>query len=104
MQDSLSNDDGQVDNGDIWGGHAEGHSGQFAAQARDDLANGLGCSGGGGNDVLSGSAAASPVLVGRSINLESVSRILTIKCQIIVDNRSIWKAIASLSLSLLLSS
>jgi len=59
----LLQPDGQVDDGDIGGGHAEGHTGQLAVEFWDDLSDGLSGAGGGGDDVLSGSASASPVLV-----------------------------------------
>ena len=58
----LGQPDGQVDDRDIWRGDAEGHAGQLAGQLGNDLADGLGRTGGGGDDVLAGTAAATPVL------------------------------------------
>ena len=60
--------DGQVDHGDIQGGHAHGHAGQLAVQGGNDLAHGLGGAGGGGDDVAGGSAAAAPILQGGAVN------------------------------------
>lgn len=41
----LAQSDGQVDDGDVGGRHAEGHAGQLAVQGRDDLADSLGGTG-----------------------------------------------------------
>ena len=59
---------GQVDHGHVQGGNAHGHAGQLAVQLGDDLANGLGSAGGGGDDVARCSAAAAPVLHGRAVD------------------------------------
>ena len=59
---------GQVDNGDVQGGNAHGHTGELAVEAGDDLAHGLGCAGGAGDDVAAGCAAAAPILHGGAVN------------------------------------
>ena len=59
---------GQVDNGDVGGGDTHGHTGQLAVQGGDDLADSLGGTGGGGDDVLGRSAATTPVLAGGTVN------------------------------------
>jgi len=64
----LGQSDSQVDDRYVGSGDAEGHAGQLAVQLGDDLANSLGSSGGRGDDVLSGTAAAAPVLVGRAVD------------------------------------
>lgn len=53
---------GQVDDGDVGGGHAHRHAGELAVEVGDDLADGLGSSGAAGDDVLGRGAAAAPVL------------------------------------------
>ncbi len=50
----LLQPDREVDDGDVGGGHAEGHPGQLARQLGDDLADGLGGARRGGDDVLEG--------------------------------------------------
>ena len=60
--------DGQVDDGDIQRGNAHGHTGQLAVERGDDLPDGLGGAGGGGDDVARGRAAAAPVLQGRAVH------------------------------------
>ncbi len=52
----------QVDDGHVGSGDAERHAGQLAVEGRDDLAHGLGGSGGGGDDVLGSAAAITPGL------------------------------------------
>ena len=59
---------GEVDNGDVGGGDTHGHTGQLAVEGGDDLADGLGGTGGGGDDVLGRSTATSPVLGGGSVD------------------------------------
>lgn len=59
---------GQVDHGDVGGGHTHGHTGELAVERGDDLADGLGGTGGAGDDVLGRSAATTPVLSGRTVD------------------------------------
>jgi len=59
---------GQVDNGDVGGGHTHGHTGELAVKGRNDLADSLGGTGGGGDDVLGRSTATTPVLGGGTID------------------------------------
>ena len=66
--DGLLGAAGQVNDGDVGGGHTHGHAGQLAVQRRDDLADSLGGTGGAGDDVLSRSAATTPVLSGGTVN------------------------------------
>jgi hypothetical protein len=49
-------------------GDSESHTGQLAVELWDDLAYSLGSTSGGWDDVGSGGASTSPVLVGRSID------------------------------------
>jgi hypothetical protein len=58
----------QVDDGDIRGGDSESHTGQLAVELGDDLADGLGGTGGGRDDVGGGASTTSPVLVGRTVD------------------------------------
>lgn len=62
--------DGQINNGDVGGGDSEGHAGELTVELGDDFTDGLGGTGGGGDDIGSGSTSGSPVLssLGRSIN------------------------------------
>ncbi|GBE61686.1 glyceraldehyde-3-phosphate dehydrogenase, putative [Babesia ovata] len=53
---------GQVNNTDVGGGDTEGHTGELAVQVGDDLANSLGGTSGGGDDVGTGATASPPVL------------------------------------------
>lgn len=53
---------GQINNGDVGGGHAEGHASQFAVELRDNLADSFSSASGARDDIGSGSAAGSPVL------------------------------------------
>ena len=64
----LAQLDGQVDHGDVGGGHAEGHAGELAVQLRQYLADGLGGAGGGRDDVLQDAAATAPVLLGGAVD------------------------------------
>ena len=59
---------GQIDDGDIGGGDTESHTGQLAVKGGDDLADGLGGTGGGGDDVGTGATAAAPVLARGTID------------------------------------
>ena len=57
-----SESDGEVDDGDVGGWHSEGHTGELAVELWDNLADSLGGSGGGWDDVAAGSTASTPVL------------------------------------------
>ena len=59
---------GEVNDGDVGGGHTHGHTGQLAVQVGDDLADSLGSTSGAGDDVLGSSTATSPVLGGGSVD------------------------------------
>ena len=56
MQESLGGE-GEVDDGDVGGGDAEGHAGEFAFEPGEHFADGFGGAGGGGDGVA---AAARP--------------------------------------------
>lgn len=58
----------QVDDGDVGSGDSESHTGQLAVEFGDDLADSLGGTGGGRDDVGAGTSTTSPVLVGRTID------------------------------------
>merc|ERR1719239_305686 len=58
----------QVDDRNIRSGHPECHACQFPIQLRDNLAHGLGCPSGGGDDVLGSAATSPPVLSAGSVN------------------------------------
>src|SRR5690606_19127034 len=60
--------EGQVDYRNVGSGNAEGHSGQLSLGRGKNLTYGLCCTGGRGNNVLRGSASASPVLLRWSVN------------------------------------
>jgi len=53
---------GEVDDGDVGVGDAEGHAGELAVELGNDLAHSLGGTGGGGDHVLARTAAGAPVL------------------------------------------
>jgi hypothetical protein len=59
---------GQVDDGDVDRGHAEGHAGELALEGGDDLGHGLGGAGGGGDDVSGRGAASTPVLAAGGVD------------------------------------
>mmetsp|Transcript_22928 Transcript_22928/g.49600 ORF Transcript_22928/g.49600 Transcript_22928/m.49600 type:complete len:301 (+) Transcript_22928:252-1154(+) len=67
---SLLQLDGEIDHGNIGGGATDSHAGEDTIQFREDLADGLGGAGGGGNEVGNGGTSSSPVLAttGRSIH------------------------------------
>ena len=46
--------DGEVDEGDVWGGAADGHAGEDALELGEDNADGLGCAGRGWDEVGDG--------------------------------------------------
>lgn len=62
VRSTLLETSGKVDNGNVGGGHTESHTGQLAVERGDDLADGLGGTGGGGDDVGRGGTASTPVL------------------------------------------
>jgi hypothetical protein len=53
---------GQVDDGNVGGGHAEGHTSELAVQLGDDFADSLGSAGCAGDHVGTGGTASAPVL------------------------------------------
>ena len=59
---TLLDSDSQVDNGDIGGGNSESHTGEFTVELGDDLSDGLGGTGGRGDDVGGSASTSSPVL------------------------------------------
>lgn len=59
---------GQINDGNVGGWHAESHSGELAVQGWNDLADGLGGTGGGRDDVLGGTTTVTPQLAGRTVN------------------------------------
>eukprot|EP00906_Rhabdomonas_costata_P017046 RCo024528 len=59
---------GQINHGNIRGGHTEGHPGQLALHHGQHLTHGLGGTRGGGNDVDRCGTATSPVLLARPVD------------------------------------
>lgn len=59
---------GEVDEGDVGGGNADGHAGELAVEGGEHLADGLGGAGGGGDHVLQDATAAAPVLLGGAVD------------------------------------
>lgn len=68
VRGTLLDTAGEVDNGDVGGRHTHGHTGELAVEGGDDLADSLGGTGGGGDDVLGRSTATTPVLGGGSVD------------------------------------
>mmetsp|Transcript_22987 Transcript_22987/g.70400 ORF Transcript_22987/g.70400 Transcript_22987/m.70400 type:complete len:261 (-) Transcript_22987:411-1193(-) len=64
----LSEHAGEVNDGHVGGRHTEGHASKLAIEGRDHLADSLGSTGGRGDNVLAGAAAAAPVLAGRAVD------------------------------------
>jgi len=64
----LSEAAGEVDDGDVDGGDTEGHAGKLALELGDDLGDGLGGTGRGGDDVAGGGTASAPVLAGGGVD------------------------------------
>ena len=59
---------GEVNDGDIGAGDAHGGAGQLAVELGDDLADSLGCAGGGGDDVAVNATTQAPILLGEAVN------------------------------------
>ena len=59
---------GQVDDGNVSRGNAEAHTGHLALELGNDLADSLGSTRGGGNDVVEDRAAGAPVAAAAGIN------------------------------------
>ena len=66
--DRLFRPAGQVDHGDVGGGHPHGHAGEFAVELWDHLSDGLGGTRAARDDVLGGRTTTSPVLGRRPID------------------------------------
>mmetsp|Transcript_26627 Transcript_26627/g.53502 ORF Transcript_26627/g.53502 Transcript_26627/m.53502 type:complete len:232 (-) Transcript_26627:175-870(-) len=58
----------KVNNRHVGGGHTEGHAGELAVESRQDLADRLGSTSRGRDDVLAGTTSATPILEGRAID------------------------------------
>ena len=65
---SLLDAAGQVDDRDVAGRHTHGHTRELAIQAWDDLADRLGRTGRGWDDVLGGCTATTPILAGWAVD------------------------------------
>jgi len=65
---TLLNAASQVDNGDVLGWDTHGHAGKLAVEVWDDLADGLGGTGAGWNDVGSSGTSTTPVLARWTVN------------------------------------
>ena len=59
---------GQVNNGDVGSWHTHGHAGELAVEVWNDLADSLGGTSRGWDDVLGRSTASTPVLAGWTID------------------------------------
>ena len=59
---------GEVDDRHVGRGNTEGHSSQFAVEARNHFSDGLGCSSRRRDDVCGGRSTTTPVLVARSVD------------------------------------
>lgn len=70
VRSSLLKANSQVDDGDVEGRDTEGHTGELAVEVWEDLADGLGSTSGGGDDVGRSRTTSTPVTLGRSINDE----------------------------------
>ena len=84
---------GEVNEGDIRGGNAHGHTGEFTLELRKHHAHSLSSTGGGGDHVLKDTAAAAPVLLGGTVNglLRSGSSVnggheTALQAELVVDN------------------
>ena len=59
---------GQVNDRDINGGDTESHTSELSNKGRDDLGDGLGGTGAGGDDISRSSTSSAPVLAGRRVD------------------------------------
>ena len=59
---------GEVNDGDIGAGDTHRSAGQLAVELGDDLADSLGCAGGGGDDVAVNTTTEAPILLGEAVN------------------------------------
>ena len=59
---------GEVDDGHVDGGNAEGHARELALDGGDNLGHGLGGASGRGDDVAGSGTATTPVLAGRGVD------------------------------------
>ena len=59
---------GQIHNGHVGGGDAEGHASELPIELRDDLAHGLGSASRSRDDVLGSLSAITPQLPGEAIH------------------------------------
>ena len=59
---------GEVDEGDVARGNADGHAGELAVESGENLADGLGRARGGRDHVLEDAAATAPILLGGAVN------------------------------------
>lgn len=93
VADGLLSAAGQVNNGDVGGGHTHGHAGKLAVEGRNDLSDGLGGTSAAGDDVLGSRAATSPVLrrgtvdglLGGSVGVDGGHETLN-ESPVVVDN------------------
>ena len=65
---TLLEADGKVNDRDVGGGDTESHTGELAVERRNNLADGLGGTGGGGDDVGSSGTTSTPVLGGGTVD------------------------------------
>jgi len=70
VSSGLLDSGGKINNGDVEGGDTEGHTSQLSIELGQYLADGLGGTSAGRDNVGGGSAAGSPVLLGWGINNE----------------------------------
>lgn len=68
VRSTLLKADSKIDNGNVGGRDTHGHASELAVELRNDLADSLGGTSAGGDDVLGSATATSPVLGGRTIN------------------------------------
>lgn len=78
VRGTLLEPDDQVDDRDVGGGDSEGHPGQLSVEAGDDLADGLGGTGRGGDDVGTGSSSTTPWEVAKGKREQVVSEQATV--------------------------
>lgn len=68
VRSTLLEADSQIDNGNVGGRDTHGHASELAVELRDDLADSLGGTSAGGDNVLGSATATSPVLGGGTID------------------------------------